>query len=72
MANEDLVQIFNWCKRERESLQMQREMLQAGRFRLFENHGSGQRDISDQHIERITANIAELNGIIAEYEAKHA
>jgi hypothetical protein len=51
---------------------MQREMLQSGRFRVFENDGSGQRDISDQNIERITANMAELDGIIADYEAKRA
>ena len=72
MANDGLINLLNWCKRERESLQMQREMLQSGRFRVFENDGSGQRDISDQNIERITANMAELDGIIADYEAKRA
>jgi hypothetical protein len=72
MANDGLINLLNWCKRERESLQMQREMLQSGRFKVFENDGSGQRDISDQNIERITANMAELDGIIADYEAKRA
>jgi hypothetical protein len=47
-----LVNLFEWCKRERERLQMQREMLQSGRFRIHENDESGQRDISDQNIAR--------------------
>jgi hypothetical protein len=34
-----LVNLFEWCKRERERLQMQREMLQSGRFRIHENDG---------------------------------
>ena len=72
MSNSALINLLDWCKRERESLQMQREMLQAGRFRIFENDGSGQRDISDKHIDQITTNIAELDGIIADYEAKCA
>jgi hypothetical protein len=33
MANEGLINLLGWCKRERESLQMQREMLQSGRGR---------------------------------------
>jgi hypothetical protein len=56
-----LVNLFEWCKRERERLQMQREMLQSGRFRIHENDESGQRDISDQ-----------LDRLIAEYEAKRS
>ena len=71
MANDTLIDLFAWCKRERERLQMQREMMQSGRFRIFEKDDSGQqRDISDQHIEQIAANIAELDRIIAEHEAK--
>jgi hypothetical protein len=42
---------------------------QAG-FAIHENDESGQRDISDQNIARLTDNIAELDGLIAEYEAK--
>ena len=38
--------------------------------RIHENDGSGQRDISDQNIARLTDNIAELDGLLAEYEAK--
>jgi hypothetical protein len=44
-----LVKLFEWCKRERERLQMQREMLQSGRFRIHENDESGQRDIRPEH-----------------------
>ncbi|PYK12161.1 MAG: hypothetical protein DME65_04850 [Verrucomicrobia bacterium] len=61
-----LINLLAWCKRERERLQMQREMLQSGRFQIFETGESGQRDISNQHIEQIAANITELDRIIAE------
>jgi hypothetical protein len=66
MANDTLINLLAWCKRERERLQMQREMLQSRRFRIFETDESGKRDISNQHVEQITANIAELDRIIAE------
>jgi hypothetical protein len=49
MTNEVLINLFAWCQRERERLQMQRGMLKSGRFRIFENDDSGQRDISNQH-----------------------
>jgi hypothetical protein len=66
MANDTLINLIAWCKRERERLQMQREMLQSGRFQIFEKDDSGQqRNISDQHIEQIATNIAELDRIIA-------
>src|SRR6516165_3087143 len=72
MANDTLINLLAWCKRERERLQMQREMLQSGRFRIFEKDDSDQqRDISNQHIEQIAANISELDRIImADYEAR--
>ena len=61
MANDTLINLLAWCKRERERLQMQREMLQSGRFRIFEKDDSDQqRDISNQHIEQIAANISEI------------
>jgi hypothetical protein len=72
MANDPLINLLAWCKRERERLQMQREMLQSGRFRIFETAESGQRDISNQHVEQIAANIAEFDRTVAEYEAKDA
>ena len=67
MANDALINLLAWCQREREQLQMQREMLKAGRFRILESDDSGPRDISNQHIEQITANIAELEKLLAEY-----
>ena len=72
MAHDTLINLLAWCKRERERLQMQREMLQSGRFRIFEVAGgeSDQRDISDQHIEQIATNIAELDRIIAEHDPR--
>ena len=57
------------CKRERESLQMQREMLQSGKFHILKDEGSGQIDTTSESIERITANIIELDAILADYEA---
>jgi len=67
MANEG--NLVAWCKRERESLQMQREMLQSGKFRILKDEGSGQVDTTSESIERITANINELDAILADYEA---
>jgi hypothetical protein len=65
MTNDILINLLAWCKRERERPQMQREMLQTGRFRIFETEESGQKDISNQHVEQIAANIAELDSIVA-------
>jgi hypothetical protein len=70
MANEGLINLVGWCKRERESLQMQREMLQSGKFRLFNVEGGRQVDTSSESIERITANIAELDLIFKDYETR--
>jgi len=61
-----LVRLLDWCKRERESLQMQREMLQSGKFRIFKDEGSGQVDASSEIIVRIGANIAELDSLLDE------
>ena len=55
-----LGRLVDWCRREGESLQMQREMLKSGKFRIFKDEGSGQVDASLEIIERITANITEL------------
>ena len=40
MTNDILINLLAWCQRERERLQMQREMLQSGRFRIFETEES--------------------------------
>jgi hypothetical protein len=69
MANEALTNLLAWCKHERESLQMQREMLQSGKFRILKDEGSGQIDTTSESIERITTNINELDAILADYEA---
>jgi len=59
-----LVRLLDWCKRERDSLQMQREMLQSGKFRIFKDEGSGQVDASSDIIGRISANITELDSLL--------
>ena len=69
-GNEGLINLVGWCKRERESLQMQREMLKSGKFRIFKDEGSGQVDVSSESIEQITTNIAELDLISNDYEAR--
>jgi hypothetical protein len=70
MANEELINLLGWCKREQESLQMQREMLRSGKFRLFKDEGSGQVDVSSESIARITTNLAELHLILADYDVR--
>jgi hypothetical protein len=47
---------------------MQREMLQSGKFKLLKDEGSGPIDVSSQNIAQITANIAELDLILADYD----
>jgi hypothetical protein len=64
MTNEGLITLVTWCTRERESLQMQREMLQSGKFRTVKDEGSGQVDTSSENIERITASMADLDGAL--------
>jgi hypothetical protein len=61
-----LARLLDWWERERESLQMQREMLQSGKFRIFKDEGSGQVDASPEIIGRIGANITELNSVLDE------
>jgi len=70
MADEWLVNLLGWCKRERESLQMQREMLRSGKFKIFKDEGSGPIDVSADSIARITANIAELDLILTDHETR--
>jgi hypothetical protein len=61
MGNEGLTNLLGWSRRERERLQMQREMLQSGKFKILKDEGSGPIDVSSQNIAQITANIAELD-----------
>jgi hypothetical protein len=70
MANEGLINLLGWSRRERERLQMQREMLQSGKFKLLKDEGSGPIDVSSQNIAQITANIAELDLILAHYDVR--
>jgi hypothetical protein len=65
-----VVDLIDWCKRERESLQMQREMLQSKAFRIFKEEDGHTVDMSDESIERITASMKELDQIFAAYAAK--
>lgn len=70
MAGEELVDLRAWCKRQREYLQMRREMLHSGTFRIVRQDGSTAIDESKQSIDRITNNIAELDLILADYDKR--
>jgi hypothetical protein len=70
MANDGLINLLGWCKRERESLQMQREMLQSGKFRIFKDEGSGQIDVTTDSVARIATNIVELDLILADCDSR--
>ena len=67
MADDKLTNILAWCKREREYLQMQREMLRSGTFRIFRLEGDSPIDENQQSIETLTNNIAELDLILADF-----
>ena len=54
-----------WCARERESFNQQLEALKAGRLQILEMDKAGLRDISGRAIARLTANIAELDKVLA-------
>ena len=62
------VDLFEWCKSERQNLQRQLESLTSGKFRIGENRGSSWVDKTEASIERVTACIDELDQIIAEYD----
>jgi predicted translin family RNA/ssDNA-binding protein len=70
MADEKLVNIVAWCKREREYLQMQREMLRSGTFRIFRLEGETPVDESQKSIQTLSENIAELDLILADYAVR--
>jgi predicted translin family RNA/ssDNA-binding protein len=70
MAGEELADLRAWCKRQREYLQMQREMLRSGTFQIVRQDGSSPIDESKQSIDRITNNIAELDLILAEHDKR--
>jgi hypothetical protein len=70
MANEGLINLLGWSRRERERLQMQREMLQSGKFKILKDEGSGAIDVSLQNIVQITANIAEPDLILADHDVR--
>ena len=72
MPHEPWANLLAWCKGQRESLQMQREMLRSGQFSVFENHETGPKDRSAEHVTRLTDSMVELDAIIAEFERNSA
>jgi hypothetical protein len=69
MANQALINLLDWCKRERENLQCQLDALKAGRFKTHSNDGSGWKDTTQDSIERVEENIWELSKLILRCEA---
>jgi hypothetical protein len=61
VALDALLDLIEWCRSERSSLQKQLCALKSGKFRIGENTGTGS-------IERITGSISELDQILAAYE----
>jgi hypothetical protein len=69
MANDDLVNLLGWVRQSRERLQMQREMLQSGKFKIVRDEGSGPVDVSSENIAQLTAHMAEIDLILKDYDA---
>jgi len=65
-----LIDIREWCERERGNLQKQLADLKSGKFRISENKGIGWVDVTPESITRVTANIKELDDILAQYKDK--
>jgi hypothetical protein len=63
-----LLDLIEWCRSERSSLQKQLCALKSGKFRIGENTGTGWVDTTAASIERITGSISELDQILAAYE----
>ena len=61
MANQALINLLDWCKRERENLQCQLDALKAGRFKTHSNDGSGWKDTTQDS----RAGLGNLNGAIS-------
>ena len=69
MANDTLVNLVDWCKRERASLRQRLELMKAGKFRIGEKEvGREWVDTTPQSIDQVERSIAELDKILADYE----
>jgi hypothetical protein len=50
--------------------QLQREMLQSGKFKILKDEGSGPVDVSSESIVQLTAHMAEIDLILKDYDAE--
>jgi hypothetical protein len=66
---DDLIDLREWCKAKKKSLEHQLDCMKTGTFRTHENNGSGWVDTTPSNIARVTENIAELERILADYAA---
>ena len=67
MVDDKVANLLEWCRREREYLQMQREMLESGTFRISSLDEGDSVDESRKSIESITSNLNELDRLLAEF-----
>ena len=67
MANKALINLLDWCKRERENLQCQFDALKAGRFKTHSNDGSGWKDTTQDS----TQNAWAIPSSMSKGEGKH-
>ena len=71
MANDALINLVDWCKRERASLRQRLELMKAGKFRIGEKEvGRDWVDTTPQSIDQVERSIAELDKILADYEKR--
>jgi len=69
MANGALINLVDWCKRERASLRQRLELMKAGKFRIGEKEvGREWVDKTPQSIDQVERSIAELEKILADCE----
>ncbi len=67
---DSLVNLTEWCRQERQRMSKQLAALESGRCRIGEDRGHGWIDLSKENIARIKLHIAELDEILAQYEAE--
>jgi hypothetical protein len=71
MGNDALINLADWCKRERAGLRQRLELMKAGKFRIGEQEvGREWVDKTPQAIDQVERSIAELDKILADYEAR--
>jgi hypothetical protein len=70
-GHDALINLVDWCKRERATLQQRLELMKAGKFRIGEKEvGREWVDTTPQAIDQVERSIGELDKVLADYEAR--